>query len=264
MTVPRSFDLELFARGLEELDAGRERHVRHHRIIDSTSSELFRELSGGVGPGAVVIASRQTGGRGRQGRQWHSPEAGNLYISLAVSFTGEPSKILPLIPLAAGVSAVDAIGGSGGSRPRLKWPNDLLVNGRKLAGILCEVKDLAGRPLVAVVGLGLNLGPVAFPPDIAAIAVDLASIDGGFAPAEEMAAAWVAGLESWVVRLGRGEVSALVSAWRDRAEPFGRRVRAGALEGVTVDLDHSGRLLLRLDNGATEILPGGIVENIDD
>lgn len=233
-----------------------ERDVAVHDELDSTSSELLRRLAAGdAAPGSLVVARAQTAGRGRLGRAWVSPP-GNLYASLAVAVLGPAAERIPLVPLAAGVAAVDALAASGVPGILLKWPNDLLRGGRKVGGILCEAPAVRGPSNAVVVGLGVNTGVAEFDGELAGTAACL----GGADPRPALAS-WVAGLEAWAERISSGEIGPLVAAWVARAEPFGRRVRTGDREGTTAGLDAAGRLLLETPSGEIVAVAGGIVED---
>jgi BirA family biotin operon repressor/biotin-[acetyl-CoA-carboxylase] ligase len=254
---------EPFLAELRRQNARDDREIVFHTCIDSTSTDLKRRLGAGLGPGAVVAADMQEKGRGRRGNVWHSPSEGNLYLSLAVAVPEPFQRTLPLLPLAAGIAIWDVVDRIGIVEPKLKWPNDLLVAKRKLAGILCESKDTSKRPVVAIVGLGVNMGTDAFPDQLKEIATSLKQLSGYSIDSAVLAARWVAGLEQWIRLIAQGKRSELVDAWRERAEPFGRRVRVGEIEGETVDLAEDGRLILRKDNGEQTVVSGGIVESID-
>ncbi|MDD5308455.1 MAG: biotin--[acetyl-CoA-carboxylase] ligase [Deltaproteobacteria bacterium] len=238
-----------------------ERTVAVRDEVGSTSTELAELLKRGAASGAVVVARRQTAGRGRQGRTWFSPGSGDLYLSLGVQADAKPDGLMPVVPLAAGVAAVDALVEAGATAARLKWPNDVMLDGRKLAGILCEVPHPVQRPGMLVVGIGVNVGARSFPGEIAGIATSLALVVGRTVPLEVLAAAWIAELEKWVDVVRRNGRSGLLAAWKERALPSGRRVRVGGIEGTTVDLDGNGRLVLRLDDGSLRSISGGIVED---
>ncbi|MGY1425822.1 bifunctional biotin--[acetyl-CoA-carboxylase] ligase/biotin operon repressor BirA [Lysobacter sp. A289] len=129
--------------------------------LDSTNSELLRRPCAEEGSATVLLAERQTGGRGRRGREWHSPLAAHLYLSLSRSFTGGLARLGGL-SLAAGIASVEALHGLGFRQVRLKWPNDLVVAGpdgslRKLGGLLVEGSGEHAGPVRAVIGLGLNV-----------------------------------------------------------------------------------------------------------
>ncbi len=253
---------EPFLAELRKQNVPVDREVVFHPRIDSTSTDLKRRLGEDLGPGAVVAADMQEKGRGRRGNIWHSPSEGNLYVSLAVAVPEPFQKTLPLVPLAAGIAVWDAVGPIGNKVPALKWPNDLLVSDRKMAGILCESIHISKRPVVAIVGLGVNLGTEAFPGELKEIATSLKQLSDDSVDAPVLAARWVAGLEQWIRLIGQGKKRELIGAWRRRAEPFGRRVRVGDVEGETIDLAEDGRLILLKDNGEQIIVSGGIVESI--
>ncbi|MGH8025476.1 MAG: bifunctional biotin--[acetyl-CoA-carboxylase] ligase/biotin operon repressor BirA [Pseudoxanthomonas sp.] len=123
--------------------------------VDSTNSELLRREAPAHGL-AALIAERQTGGRGRRGKTWASPLAAHLYLSLSRQFSGGLARLGGL-SLVAGVAAAEALHASGYGRVRLKWPNDLVVEGRKLGGLLVEGGGEHAGPVRAVIGLGLNV-----------------------------------------------------------------------------------------------------------
>jgi BirA family biotin operon repressor/biotin-[acetyl-CoA-carboxylase] ligase len=164
--------------------------------LDSTNSELLRRVPPQRGS-AVLLAEQQTGGRGRRGRDWASPLAANLYLSLSRRFGGGLAR-LPGVSLVAGVAAAEALHGLGFPGVRLKWPNDLVVTDgsglRKLGGLLVEGGGEAAGPARAVLGLGLN---VAMPPSAATAIdqpwVDLAGLAGGAAPSRNRLAAGLLG-----------------------------------------------------------------------
>jgi BirA family biotin operon repressor/biotin-[acetyl-CoA-carboxylase] ligase len=145
--------------------------------IDSSNSELLRRDTPAQGS-AVLLAERQTGGRGRRGRTWASPLAANLYLSLSRHFGGGLARLGGL-SLVAGVAAADALHALGYREARLKWPNDLLIGARKLGGILVEGGGENAGPVRAVIGLGLNVRmPITGAENIDQPWIDLAAIDG--------------------------------------------------------------------------------------
>jgi BirA family biotin operon repressor/biotin-[acetyl-CoA-carboxylase] ligase len=210
------------------------------------------------------VADIQETGRGRKGRVWHSLSKGNLFLSLAVEVREPIGEILPLIPLSAGIAACDAIRKTGCQDAVLKWPNDVLVSGRKLAGILCEVTDKTHNgPILSIVGLGVNISASSFPEEIAQTATCLSMLLDNPPTRECIAADWIFGLEKRLQTLSLNRKSQIIAEWKSRAEPFGRRVRVGDLEGTTRDLTSDGYLIVMRDNGEEQIVVGGIVEQID-
>jgi BirA family biotin operon repressor/biotin-[acetyl-CoA-carboxylase] ligase len=126
-----------------------------HRSIDSTNSELARGAAPGKGA-RVCLADRQTAGRGRRGRTWISPPGGNIYLSVAWRFAAGPEALQGL-SLAVGVALCDALGDLGVDGLGLKWPNDVLRKGGKLAGVLVELQGSGAPGTVAIIGVGLNV-----------------------------------------------------------------------------------------------------------
>ncbi|HTR96460.1 MAG TPA: biotin--[acetyl-CoA-carboxylase] ligase [Candidatus Acidoferrales bacterium] len=229
----------------------------------STNDDAWEGLRAGGPSGLAVVADEQTRGRGRDGRTWtHAP---GRSLALSVALDAAPlGAHAALAPLAAGVALAASLEPLGVS-PRLKWPNDVLLGGRKLAGVLCEARRLPGRGDALVVGAGVNVAQREgdFPPELAASAVSL-RLAGVEAAIEDVAAAYLGALEAWLDRLACGEGSALLEAWRARAAHLGARVvvrgAAGALEGVAEDLDADGALVLRRDDGArVRVLAGDVL-----
>lgn len=240
-------------------DGGR-RQVVVHEVVGSTSSDLIQRTRDGAPVGTVVAAERQTAGRGRLGRLWVSSEIGDLAMSVSVA----PGRMdgVPLIALAAGTAACDAIRAVGLPDAVLKWPNDILLSGRKLGGILCEAARLSPRAIV-VVGLGVNMARRDFGETLQGKATSLEEWGGSPQRREDIAVLFVENLEGWVSRLADGCRSELVDAWRKRAEPFGRLVQVDDLVGRTVGLDSAGRLEIRKKDGQIEKISGGIVETVE-
>ncbi len=262
MSAP--FNAHRFANELLRLTASPERPVLCFEELDSTSTEVRRRLRDGAPPGIVVVAQGQTAGRGRQGRVWHSPDVGNLYLSVALEVVGPTREIVPMLPLAAGVSAVDAIRAFAPVDCYLKWPNDVLVRGRKLAGLLLETSSLETRRATLIAGLGVNIGSVEFPGELTDTATSLRIENRHHGVIETLAATWIHGLESGAAKIERGEGGAIIDAWRNRAEPFGRTVRVGDIEGTTVDLEKDGRLIIHTSDNRRVLVAGGIVEQLGD
>ncbi|MBU6160798.1 MAG: biotin--[acetyl-CoA-carboxylase] ligase, partial [Myxococcales bacterium] len=125
-------------------------------VVGSTNDEVRDRLESGAGHGVAVCAGEQTGGRGRHGRQWFSPPGTSLYLSVGLRGPELPG-FLHRIPLAAAVACANAISFMTGTSPAIKWPNDLLYDGRKLGGILCEALTRNHQVYAAVAGIGLNV-----------------------------------------------------------------------------------------------------------
>ncbi|MGH7485890.1 MAG: biotin--[acetyl-CoA-carboxylase] ligase, partial [bacterium] len=208
--------------------------------------------AGGAPEGAIAIAEEQTAGRGRLGRSWTSPAGVNLYFTIILRPTLEQLRYLSLIaPLAIG----QAIEEAAGLQPRIKWPNDVAINDKKVAGILIESEISGDSVLFALVGPGINVNlDVAAHEEIRDIATSLRAELGRDVSREEVLAATLNHFESLYDALRRGEVVAM--AWKHRLDTLGKHVRVsgpgGALidEGVAVDADSDGSLILRRDDGS--------------
>jgi len=226
--------------------------------LDSTSSELLRRPAPGEGV-AVLLAERQTGGRGRRGRAWASPLAANLYLSLARRFDGGLARLAGL-SLVAGVAATEALHGLGWTGVRLKWPNDLVVvDGdrlRKLGGLLVEGSGEHAGPVRAVVGLGLNVRmPSAHGAAIDQPWIDLATLSSGqdMPSRNHVAAALLGALLPALDRFDRDGLAAFGQRHGELDALAGRAVVLhggdGDHAGVALGLAPDGALRVRLDDG---------------
>jgi BirA family biotin operon repressor/biotin-[acetyl-CoA-carboxylase] ligase len=225
----------------------------------STNDEAAAWARAGAPTGAVVVASAQEAGRGRLGRRWHSPPDENLYFSVVLRPPLPPSRLPPLT-LAAGVALVEAMARVDVAA-RLKWPNDLVVDGRKVAGLLAEMSCQGARVERVVLGIGVNVDASQFPDELCATSLRLARgapVDGAL-----FAASLCQRLEAWHDRFVADGAAPVVQAWRAAALPFGKRVTVSScaerLSGVALDLDEDGALLLRLDDGRVERITAGDV-----
>jgi BirA family biotin operon repressor/biotin-[acetyl-CoA-carboxylase] ligase len=219
---------------------------------DSTNAVALRTPVPAQGC-AAWLAERQTAGRGRRGRAWASPLAAHVYLSLSRRFDGGVA-VLQGLSLAVGAAAAEALHALGYRDVGLKWPNDLLANGRKLGGILVEVGGDAGGPLQVVVGLGLNVAmPAAAARDIDQPWCDLAGLSG---VAPDRHAVCVALLDALLPLLARYEHEGLApwrEAWQRHDLLAGRAVRVvegdRSYEGIAAGLAGDGALRLRQADG---------------
>jgi BirA family transcriptional regulator, biotin operon repressor / biotin---[acetyl-CoA-carboxylase] ligase len=212
----------------------------HYRVTDSTNARARSLAIAGAPHGAVVTAGEQSAGRGRQGRVWSAAPGRALLCSVVIR---DP---VALLPLAAGVAVAEVVG----PLARLKWPNDVLVDGRKVAGILVEGRPQEGW---AVVGIGLNvaLRDTDFPAELRDRAGTL-----GLSPAdvEPMLVAVLGRLEAWITV----HAASLVEAVRDRDALHGREVRWADGRGVGAGIDARGRLLVATDDGTVALDAGEV------
>lgn len=215
---------------------------RLHLRATTSTNDRARELAARGAPhGTVVTAGVQTAGRGRQGRTWTAPPGSSLLLSLILrSFDG-------LLPLRAGLAVAELAGPAA----RVKWPNDVLIDGRKIAGILAEARPQEGW---TVLGIGLNaaLDVDALPPELRDTAATL-----GRAPGEldTVLGELLGGLASWLA----APVDEVVAALRMRDALLDRRVAWNGGDGVGAGIDGAGRLLVRRADGSETALEAGEV-----
>jgi BirA family biotin operon repressor/biotin-[acetyl-CoA-carboxylase] ligase len=230
----------------------------------STNDEAWDALAAGAPDGTAIVADAQLAGRGRAGRAWHTAPGRGLALSVLM-FPGCDGARLPLLPLAAGLALARALERLGAA-PELKWPNDLLLNGRKVSGILAESRGLAAGGEAAVIGVGVNVSqaPEDFPDDVAPRATSLA-MERCATTREAVAAEWLNALEPLWTGLQEADRDGLVRAWRARASFWGREVRvatpSGPRVGVARDLDAGGGLVIEQADGTRHTIVAGDVEH---
>jgi BirA family biotin operon repressor/biotin-[acetyl-CoA-carboxylase] ligase len=241
-------------------------------VTGSTNSDAMAAARSGAPHGAVFFADEQTAGRGRGDHVWHSAAGEGLYLSVLLRLNLPPA-FLPLLPLAAGLAAADAIGAVTGLVVDLRWPNDLLLGPRKTGGILVEAQSQAQPEAAAsgfaVVGIGINVHQRSFDPGLATPATSL-DIEAGYVFGQRTSRqALLTGLLKSLERetsvlldpAMRGTIPARVeeaSTWvRGRlVEVHGPHTYTGTTEG----LDEHGFLLLRTKQGVVQVQTGGIRE----
>lgn len=219
--------------------------------------------------GAVVVADQQTAGRGRRGHTWFSPSGSGLYVSV-ILMPGrarvDPMRATLLLTLAAGVALAEGVEAETGLHVHLKWPNDLYVGRRKLAGILAEGSGRAATDAI-VLGYGINLRPMAYPPEIADRATSLESELGREIDRHGMLVATLIALARRYDDLLEGRFDAILDAWRWRAPAAnGARVTwntpSGQQSGVTSGIDDNGALLVKVGDALERIVAGEVTWEI--
>jgi BirA family biotin operon repressor/biotin-[acetyl-CoA-carboxylase] ligase len=222
---------------------------RHFRRTDSTNARARELAEAGAPGGLVVTAEEQSAGRGRQGRSWFAPPGTALLYSALLRPLGER----PLLPLAVPAAVCEAAEALAPVRCQIKWPNDVWVEGRKLAGILVEGRPEAGAGGWAVIGVGLNLAipPKELPEELRATATSLGAGTTLAEALEELNAR----LAAWIDR-DRAEV---LAAFRERDALRGRRISWHGGSGVAAGIDDAGHLLVDEDRGERVSLGAGEV-----
>jgi BirA family transcriptional regulator, biotin operon repressor / biotin---[acetyl-CoA-carboxylase] ligase len=212
----------------------------HYRVIGSTNARARELAAAGAPHGTLVTAAEQSAGRGRQGRTWTAPPGRALLCSIVIR---DPPRLLPLV---AGVAVAQVVG----PQARLKWPNDVLVDGRKVAGILVEGRPQEGW---AVVGIGLNVALRAsdFPVELRERAGTLGLSADAIEP---MLDALLGRLEHWIA----ASAESVLRAVRERDALRGREVRWAGGGGVAAGVNGDGRLLVETEAGTVALDAGEV------
>jgi len=234
--------------------------IEHLAVVGSTNDWLKERARAGAPEWSAVLADRQTAGRGRHGHVWASPP-GNLHLSVLLR-PSLPAFAWGVLPLTAGVAVCEAVR-ERGVEAELKWPNDVLVDGRKLAGILVEAASGGHEMEGAVVGIGVNVAtvPAELPSELAASVTALAERCGAV-DVLDLAAAVLARLAVCYDALAREGSAAMVERWRQRAAAWWGSVvevqSAGeARRGIARGVDEHGALLLEDASGQVHALLSG-------
>jgi BirA family biotin operon repressor/biotin-[acetyl-CoA-carboxylase] ligase len=226
-------------------------------VVESTqdlAAEIFRR---NLKPGIFVAANYQTKGRGRESRAWIAPRGQALQFSL-VLFPGNVPSHLHLLTITSALSVCEGIRSHAGLNPEVKWPNDVLVNGKKVCGILTEMVKAPKGEQAAIVGVGLNVNQKAsaFHGDLRKSATSLYLEKGELIPRLPLLAAVMKSFEDHYFLYQKGLFQKIIGRWKNYSSILGRRVtlRSGKreIQGVVVDLEDSGAIVLRLDTGKTE------------
>src|SRR3954452_16680637 len=212
----------------------------HHRLTDSTDERGSELAAAGAPHGTLVTADEQEAGRGRQGRAWTAPPGSAVLMSLVLREFDE------LLPIGAAVAVAEAVP----ANAAIKWPNDVWIDRRKVAGILVEGRPQEGW---AVLGIGLNVTTEKFPPELQATSLRLSGAD--VSPAGALSSL-LAALGNWLER----SPDEVLAAWRSRDALLGRTVRwaNGSREGVAAGVDGSGALLVETRNGRVTLDAGEV------
>jgi BirA family biotin operon repressor/biotin-[acetyl-CoA-carboxylase] ligase len=251
-------------------------HIHHYFKIGSTNVAAMELAAAGAPEGSVLLAEEQVAGRGRGGHGWHSARSQGIYCSVVLRPALSPADVL-VLTLATGLAVCSAVEqlparhSEGGAQPDaalqldLRWPNDLLLNGKKLAGILAELTAEATRVRYLVVGIGINVNQPNFAADLRDLATSLRRETGICWSRVELAAALLKSLDREyraLLKPGPGGRESVLRRFQQRSSSAqGRRVRVeedGGYEGVTAGLDARGFLQVETRNGLRTVLSGGV------
>ena len=237
--------------------------IRWAELTASTNDDALSAARAGAAHGALFGAETQTLGRGRRGSEWFSEAGAGLWFSVLLR-RALAAEAAPGLALCAGLSVREAVAARVASRVLVKWPNDVLVDARKVAGVLVESQINGSRLSWAVVGIGLNVLQTAFPKAISTTATSLELLHAGATGREALLADVLEALETRLTRLeARGMVS-VAEELRQHDALLGRQLRVDERSGTGAGIDDSGRLLLQLESGAVEACISGHVELFPD
>jgi BirA family biotin operon repressor/biotin-[acetyl-CoA-carboxylase] ligase len=241
--------------------------VRYFASIDSTNTLAMREAEEGQESGTVYLADEQTGGRGRGAHSWHSAPGSGLYVSILLRPRLAPADIL-WVSLAAGLAVQQAIREVTALAVDLRWPNDLLLSGRKVGGILTELNAEVTRVRHAVIGIGLNVHQPAFPPELASLATSLTIETGQEWSRQDLLVALLRNVDREISRLTTENLDTVTADIRERLTAGsswikGKQVvvtESDTFAGITDGLDSRGFLRVRTGEGVRTVLSGGVRE----
>jgi BirA family biotin operon repressor/biotin-[acetyl-CoA-carboxylase] ligase len=241
-------------------DFGRTLH--HEEEVGSTSDVAHRLSLEGAEHGETVIAEHQTAGRGRRGRTWVSPPGKNLYLSIILRPELPPQRA-PELTFVAALAVAETLA-EANVPARIKWPNDLEVEGKKIAGILTELHAEPDRVHAVIVGIGvnLNLEEKDLPPELRPIATSARIVRGAPVPRALFTAALLARLEHWYDRHAEEGFEPICDRWRELTSTLDRavRVKTGGreFEGIAQDVDESGALMVAVGDTLERVVAGDV------
>ena len=252
---------------LGDIELGR--RIIHYFKIDSTNDVALASAASEHGAktnadhGTLVVAEEQTRGRGRLGRSWYSEKSSGIYLSVILRPPLAPAAA-PALTLAAGVAAHAALRSTTGLDLDIRWPNDVLANGKKLCGILTEMSAEVDRLHAVVIGIGINVNHTEMPPEIGAISTSVRIETGKVHSRAQILIALVKELDRQYRLLIEQGSAAIARRWAAASTyAQSKRIRvvsnAGGFTATTLGLDPSGALRVRRDDGAEEALVSGEV-----
>ena len=257
--MPNSRDIDLSA--LQNMPSKTKRQWRFLAETDSTNAEIARMLAGHPPEqGLIVLADSQTDGKGRLGRAWHSAPGTGVYISTLIR-PNLPPEQLPILTLMAGLATVIAVNGFTSNRAQLKWPNDLLLNEKKIAGVLCEYYP-KNIPAV-IVGIGINVNQTQFPTNIKEIATSLKLETGKEINRTALIKQLITQLDFQYSELKKYKVGTLIKNWTRHTDLFGKTITlkksSQSITGKAIGLDNLGRLIITNESGEETAFDSGEV-----
>jgi len=242
------------------------KRIHHFFKIDSTNRVALELGHAGEPEGAIVVAEEQTAGRGRAGRSWHSERATGIYLSLLLRPRLAPVQA-PLLTMMAGLSARTAIESATGLPLDIKWPNDLMIRGKKVGGILTEMHAEPSQVRFVIVGMGINVNQEKFPGELAAVASSLRAESGKRESRLEIVVKLLREFENDYNRfMGEGSASVVKRFEEVSSYARGKRVQVASgvesFSGVTAGLAPEGLLRVKRDDGEVITVVAGDVSEL--
>jgi BirA family biotin operon repressor/biotin-[acetyl-CoA-carboxylase] ligase len=239
--------------------------IHYFTRLDSTNIKAYELAMRGAEEGEVVIAESQEKGKGRLGRDWFSPPYVNLYLSVILRPKIPPYQA-PLITLMAAVATAKTVEKCSGLRPLIKWPNDILLKGRKVAGLLNEIQLETDRIHFVILGIGVNLNvdEKMFPKKIRSVATSMKKEMGQAILRKDFLSSLLQQLEEWYTIYLKEGGEVILNAWREQAQIKGKPVKVTSfgetISGIAVDVDSDGALILKTIDGRQKRIVAGDVE----
>ena len=255
----------------EEIQSGlRTRYFGKGKIVylettDSTNTRARELANRGTPEGTLVMAEEQTAGRGRKGRVWHSPEKGGIYLSLILRPKISPLEA-PKITLLAGIAAAESILSLADIDVHIKWPNDILIGKRKVAGVLTEIASDLDEVSHVVTGLGINANVREFPPELQDVATSLALEIGRPVDRAALVRAFLEPYEHYYTIFLQGRTDVLLERWKALSRTLGSRIAVEIsgkrITGMARDIERDGSLMLETPDGKTHRVFSGDLETV--
>jgi len=252
--------------GLTTLILGR-KDIHHLRKTASTNTTAKELAANGAAEGTLVVSEMQTGGKGRLGRKWFSPFGEGIYLSFILRPAVSPVEA-PKMTLMAAVAMAEALHSGTGLHVSIKWPNDILLGGKKLAGILTEISTEMDAVDYVVIGLGLNVNTASFPSEIREKATSLLIETGKTHARSGLIRDFLKWFEGYYELFQRGDFEPILNRWRQFSHIEGRRITVETIgnktSGTALDIDRDGFLMVEDDDGHIHrIYSGDITLNGD-
>ncbi len=248
-------------KGLETKWAGQP-PILYSQSMTSTNIVLKQAAENGAAHGTVACSEEQTAGRGRRGRGWVSPKGQGLWVSLLIRPALLPGRA-QLITFAAAIAMADAVEKETGLDIRIKWPNDLVLLGKKVCGILLELSGDVETISYVVVGTGLNVKNKAYPPELSDSATSLMDVLGHPVERAPILRAYLASMEQCMESLEKDGLGGILQAYEKKSCTLNQRVHVtgcgGEFLGSAVSLDENGALLVKLEDGSIRRVLAGDV-----